>query len=50
MLNFAAVKIHLCLDPTDMRKSFDTLAVLVRDHLKGDPQSGSWFVANRAIG
>ena len=44
MLNLAAAKIHLCLDPTDMRKSFDTLAVLVRDHLKGDPQSGSWFV------
>jgi hypothetical protein len=44
MLNPAAATIHLCLDPTDMRKSFDTLAVLVREHLKGDPQSGSWFV------
>ena len=44
MLNLAAAKIYLCLDPTDMRKSFDTLAVLVREHLKGDPQSGSWFV------
>ena len=44
MLNLATAKIHLCLDPTDMRKSFDTLAVLVREHLKGDPQSGSWFV------
>ena len=44
MLNLAAAKIYLCLDPTDMRKSFDTLAVLVREHLQGDPQSGSWFV------
>ena len=44
MLNLAAAKIYLCLDPTDMRKSFDTLAALVREHLKGDPQSGSWFV------
>jgi transposase len=44
MLNPAAATIHLCLEPTDMRKSFDTLAVLVREHLKGDPQSGSWFV------
>jgi hypothetical protein len=44
MLNPAAATIHLCLDPTDMRKSFDTLAVLVREHLKGDPQSGSRFV------
>ena len=44
MLNFSAARIYLCLDPTDMRKSFDTLAVLVREHLQGDPQSGVWFV------
>src|ERR1700748_1595044 len=44
MLNFSAVRIYLCLEPTDMRKSFDALAVLVREHLQGDPQSGAWFV------
>ncbi len=44
MLNLTASKIYLCLDPTDMRKSFDTLAALVREHLQGDPRSGSWFV------
>ena len=44
MLNLATAKIYLCLEPTDMRKSFDTLAVLVREHLKDDPQSGSWFI------
>ena len=44
MLNFSGARIYLCLDPTDMRKSFDTLAVLVREHLQGDPQSGAWFV------
>ena len=44
MLNLTAATIYLCLDPTDMRKSFDTLAGLVREHLKGDPQSGTWFV------
>ena len=44
MLNFSAAKIDLCLDPTDMRKSFDTLAALVRAQLQGDPQSGTWFV------
>lgn len=44
MLNISAAKIYLCLDPTDMRKSFDTLAALVREHLQGDPQSGGWFV------
>ena len=50
MLNLTAATIYLCLDPTDMRKSFDTLAVLVREHLQGDPQSGSWFVfRNKAV-
>ena len=44
MLNFSAARIDLCLEPTDMRKSFDTLAALVREHLQGDPQSGTWFV------
>ncbi len=44
MLKAATAKIYLCLDPTDMRKSFDTLAALVREHLQGDPQSGTWFV------
>lgn len=39
-----AVRIYLCTQPTDMRKSFDTLAALVRDGLKGDPLSGHLFV------
>ena len=44
MLNFSAARIYLCLDLTDMRKSFDTLAALVREEFQGDPQSGTWFV------
>ena len=44
MLNLAAAKVFLCVEPTDMRKSYDTLARVVRDHLQGDPLSGSWFV------
>lgn len=44
MLTPASAKIWLCLEPTDMRKSFDTLAALARDHLKADPLSGHWFV------
>ena len=44
MLNLAAAKVFLCVEPTDMRKSYDTLALLVRDHLGGDPLSASWFV------
>jgi transposase len=44
VLNLAAAKIWLCVEPTDMRKSFDTLAARVREHLRADPLSGSWFV------
>jgi len=44
MLNLAAAKIWLCIEPTDMRKSFDTLAARVREHLRADPMSGSWYV------
>jgi transposase len=44
MLNLAAARIWLCVEPTDMRKSFDTLAARVREHLRGDPLSGGWFV------
>ena len=34
----------VCLDPVDMRKSFDTLAQVVRDHFGRDPLSGAWFI------
>lgn len=44
MLNFAAASIYLCVAPTDMRKSFDGLSALAREHLKQDPLSGAWFV------
>ena len=37
-------QVYLCRTPTDMRKSFDSLAALVRDELKSDPFSGSLFV------
>jgi transposase len=38
------VRIYLCTGPTDMRKGFDTLAALVRDHLGYDPLSGHLFL------
>ena len=38
------VRIYLCTGPTDMRKGFDTLAALVRDHLGHDPLSGHLFL------
>ena len=44
MLNHATAQVFICLDPVDMRKSFDTLAQLVRDQLGHDPLSGSWFI------
>lgn len=38
------LKVYLCLEATDMRKGFDTLAALVRDTLRLDPLSGQLFV------
>lgn len=38
------VKIFLCLGPTDMRRSFDTLAATVQEVLQQDPLSGHLFV------
>jgi len=45
MLSFPpAVQIWLATAPTDLRKSFDTLAELVRQHLQRDPFAGHVFV------
>ena len=38
------VGVYLCTAPTDMRKGFDTLAALVREHLGRDPLSGDLFL------
>jgi len=38
------IRIWLSAQPADLRKSFDTLAALVRDGLRGDPLSGDIFV------
>jgi transposase len=39
-----SVRIWLATQATDLRKSFDSLAELVRQQLKGDPLSGQLFV------
>lgn len=39
-----ALRIWLATRPTDLRKSFDTLAELVRQELGADPLSGQLFV------
>jgi transposase len=40
----ASVRILVCTTPQDMRKSFDTLAAVVRDMLHEEPQSGALYV------
>lgn len=40
----SSVRIWLASQPTDLRKSFDTLAELVRQQLHNDPLSGQLFV------
>jgi len=45
MLSFpSAVKIFLCCEPADMRRSFDSLALMVKDIIHQDPLSGHVFV------
>jgi transposase len=39
-----AVKIFLCAQPTDMRRSFDKLAEMTRTLLQQEPLSGHLFV------
>jgi transposase len=44
MLNLPpSVRIFLSREPVDMRKGFDSLAQLVREHVGGDPLSGHLF-------
>ena len=40
----ANVPIYVVLEAIDMRKSFDTLALVVRERLGLDPESGALFV------
>jgi transposase len=40
----ASVRVYLCLTPCDMRKSFDSLQALVREHLELDAFGGHLFV------
>ena len=45
MLSFpSAVRIYLCQEPTDMRRSFDGLAMMVQCVIKNDSLSGHVFV------
>jgi transposase len=45
MLSFpSAVKIYLCSEPADMRRSFDGLSMMVKNIIHQDPLSGHIFV------
>jgi transposase len=40
----SSVRILVCTERQDMRKSFDTLAAVVREVLREEPQSGALYV------
>jgi len=40
----ASVRVYLCLTACDMRKSFDSLQAIVREHLQLDPFAGHLVV------
>lgn len=40
----SSVRIFVCQEPQDMRRSFDGLALAAQQHLGEDPQSGALFV------
>lgn len=44
MLSPSNLRIFLCSQPADMRKSFDGLSCTVRQYLSQDPTSGQVFV------
>ena len=44
------MRVWLCRQPTDMRKSYDGLSAMVRRVMEEDPLSGALFVfVNRAF-
>ena len=46
----SSVKIFICATPADMRKSFDSLATLVREFMGADPLSGYLLVFRNKAG
>ena len=38
------IRISLCAECVDMRKSFDGLIGVIRNHLGDNPLAGDWFV------
>jgi hypothetical protein len=43
------LRVFACVQPTDLRRSFDRLAAMVREHLRRDPLGGDLYLfRNRA--
>jgi transposase len=40
----SAVRIFVCAEPQDMRRSFDGLSLAAKEHFEVDPQAGALFV------
>lgn len=40
----SSVRIFVCQEPQDMRRSFDGLSLAAREHVGEDPDSGALFV------
>ena len=40
----ASMRVFVCTELQDMRRSFDKLALVVRERLGGDPQDGALYV------
>jgi transposase len=39
----STVRIFVCVEPQDMRRSFDGLSLAAREHIGEDPESGALF-------
>jgi len=39
-----SVRVYLCVEMTDMRKGFDSLAAIVKERFGDDPLSGHLFI------
>jgi transposase len=40
----STVRIFVCTEPVDMRRSFDGLSLVVEQHMGADPRSGALYV------
>ena len=40
----SSVRIFVCTEPQDMRRSFDSLSLVTRERLGEDPQSGALYI------